>query len=92
MLIQYAVFVFRPSPRDRALDGALAKDLKLFAIKADLDARSVEAPSSVEVIGCGELVELITRYGRTLSEARHERQAIGLGCCTHRTGPASCLE
>lgn len=67
MLIQDAVFVFRPSPRDRALDGALAKGLKLSAMKADLDARSVEAPSSVEAIGYDELVELITRYGKTLS-------------------------
>lgn len=67
MLIQDAVFVFRPSPRDRALDDALAKGLKLSAMKADLDARSVEAPSSAEVIGYDELVELITRYGKTLS-------------------------
>ena len=67
MLIQNAVFVFRLSPRDRALDDDLAMGLKLFAMKADLDARSVEAPSSVEVIGYDELVELITRYGKTLS-------------------------
>jgi sulfur relay protein TusB/DsrH len=67
VLIQNAVFVFRPSPRDRTLDDALAMGLKLFAMKADLDARSVEAPSSVEVIGYDELVELITRHGKTLS-------------------------
>jgi len=67
VLIQNAVFVLRPSPRDRALDDALAMGLKLFAMKADLDARSVEAPSSVEVIGYDELVELITRYERTVS-------------------------
>ena len=67
VLVQDAVFVFISSPRDRALDDALAKGLKVFAMKADLDARSVKAPSGVETIGYRELVELITRYEGTVS-------------------------
>jgi len=67
VLIQDAVFILMSSQTDRALDDALATGLKLFAMKADLGARSVEAPSSVEVIGYDELTEPITRYAKTLS-------------------------
>ena len=67
VLIQDAVFTFMSSQRDRALDDALTRGLKVFAMKLDLDARSVKAPSGVEIIGYDGLVELITRYERTVS-------------------------
>jgi len=67
VLIQDAVFVLRPSPRDRGLDDAFGKGMKIFALKADLDARSAKAPLGVEMIGHEGLLEHVTRYERTVS-------------------------
>jgi len=67
VLIQDAVFFFRSSTRDRVLNDALVRGLKVFAMKADLDARSMKAPSGVEIIGYDEFVELVIRYERTVS-------------------------
>jgi sulfur relay protein TusB/DsrH len=66
LLIQDAVFLLRSWPAIGIEEG-LMKDLKFYALKQDMDARSVRSIAGVKAIGYDDLVELLTEYDNCFS-------------------------
>lgn len=67
VLVQDAVFALRSPSRECRIEDASRKGLRLYALKADMDARSVKATPAVETIDYDRLVELLIQYERTFS-------------------------
>ena len=67
LMIQDALFIFRLPSDDHTIEDALARGLKIYALKVDLEARSVTPPPGVEIVEYDGFVELLTGYERTVS-------------------------
>ena len=70
VLMQDAVLAIRIGSelsKDSWIRSASTRGVKLYAINADLEARSVEGTPAVESITIDNLVELLWKYDRTYS-------------------------
>jgi tRNA 2-thiouridine synthesizing protein B len=67
ILTQDAVLALRSAPKEIDMQEALNKNLKLYALKVDMDARSVKTIPGVEMIDYDEFIELLFQYESILS-------------------------
>jgi len=67
VLTQDAVLALRSVPKEINIEEASRKNIRFYAIKADMDARSVKQIESVKIIDYDGLVELLSQYESTFS-------------------------
>jgi sulfur relay protein TusB/DsrH len=67
VLTQDAVLSLKSAPKEVDFEEISRKGLKLYALKADMDARSVKSVRFVEVIDYDTLIELLAKYDSTFS-------------------------
>jgi tRNA 2-thiouridine synthesizing protein B len=67
LLTQDAVLALRSVPKDIDIQEALKRNLKFYALKGDMDARSTKPIAGVKTIDYDEFVELLFEYESTLS-------------------------
>ena len=67
VLIQDGVLATVRTTGDRGIENLMQRGVKIFALKADMDARTLGARPGVEAIDYDQLVELLVRYDRTFS-------------------------
>jgi tRNA 2-thiouridine synthesizing protein B len=67
LLTQDAVLALRSAPKEIDIQKALKKNLKFYALKVDMNARSIKAIAGVKTIDYDDLVELLCQYESTFS-------------------------
>jgi tRNA 2-thiouridine synthesizing protein B len=67
ILTQDAVLALRSAPKEIDIEEASRKDLKFYALKVDMDARSIKPIAGVKTIDYDDLVELVSQYESTYS-------------------------
>ena len=67
VLTQDAVLALRSAPKEDSIEEAWRKNIKIYAIKADMDARSLKEIAWVKTIDYDDLVELLGQYKNTCS-------------------------
>jgi len=67
ILAQDAVLALRSTPKEINIEEASRKNIRFYAIKADMDARSVKHIEGVKIIDYDDLVELLNQYESTFS-------------------------
>ena len=67
ILTQDAVLALRSAPKEISIEEASRKNLKFYALKADMDARSIKPIAGVKTIDYDDLVELLSQYESTFS-------------------------
>jgi tRNA 2-thiouridine synthesizing protein B len=67
VLTQDAVLALRSAPKEVDIQKALKENVKIYALKVDMDARSTKPIPGVKTIDYDEFVELLCQYERTLS-------------------------
>lgn len=66
VLAQDAVYALRSTPKEISAD-ASRRSLKFYALKPDMEARSVRPITGVRAIDYNDLIELLGEYDRTYS-------------------------
>ena len=66
LLAQDAVFALRTAAKEITTE-ASSRDLKLYALKPDMLARSIEPIAPVQPIDYDDFIELLSQYDRTYS-------------------------
>jgi len=67
ILTQDAVLALRSAPKEISIEEASRKNLTFYALKADMDARSIKSIAGVKTIDYDDLVELLSQYESTFS-------------------------
>jgi tRNA 2-thiouridine synthesizing protein B len=67
VLTQDAVLALRSAPKEESIEEASRNKIKIYAIKADMDARSLKEIAWVKTIDYDDLVELLGQYKNTCS-------------------------
>ena len=67
ILAQDAVLALSSTPKEINIEEASRKNVKFYAIKADMDARSVKPIEGVKIIDYDGLIELLSQYESTYS-------------------------
>jgi tRNA 2-thiouridine synthesizing protein B len=67
IVTQDAVLALRSTQKENSINKASGRGIKFYAVKADIDARSVRPLRSVKLIDYDDLVELLSQYESTFS-------------------------
>jgi tRNA 2-thiouridine synthesizing protein B len=67
VLTQDAVLAVRSVPQEDGIEEASRKNIRIYAIKADMEARSLKEVGWVKIIDYDGLVELLGQYESTWS-------------------------
>jgi tRNA 2-thiouridine synthesizing protein B len=67
VLMQDAVLALRSAPRVIDIGGKSLSEVRLYALKADMEARSIQPNRLIEVIDYDRLIELLGKYDSTFS-------------------------